>query len=65
MTETDIQVTVTYDSASGIPEDAELIVSEIKEGEAGYEEYVATSAAALGSRQCLKIWQIARPFDIL
>ena len=41
-------VTVTYDSASGIPADAELYVSEIKEGDAGYDEYVEKTASALG-----------------
>ena len=34
-------VTVTYDNTSGIPSDAELVVSEMKEGDEGYDEYVA------------------------
>ncbi len=55
-------VTVTYDNASGIPEDAELYVSEIKEGEAGYGEYVAQAAAALGEKP--ENLTFARPFDI-
>ncbi|MBP3914206.1 MAG: InlB B-repeat-containing protein, partial [Lachnospiraceae bacterium] len=55
-------VTVTYDNASGIPSDAELYVSEIKEGETGYEEYVAQSAAALGEKP--ENLAFARPFDI-
>ena len=55
-------VTVTYDNTSGIPSDAELSVSEIKEGEAGYEEYVAQSAAALGEKP--ENLAFARPFDI-
>ncbi|MBQ7371988.1 MAG: hypothetical protein IJW67_08945, partial [Blautia sp.] len=58
----DYLVTVTYDSAAGIPSDAELIVSEIKEGDGGYEEYVAKSADALGER--LDDLQFARAFDI-
>lgn len=55
-------VTVTYDHESGIPSDAELSVSEIKEGEAGYEEYVAQCAAALG--KTVENLAFARPFDI-
>lgn len=55
-------VTVTYDNTSGIPEDAELYVSEIKEGEAGYEDYVAQSAAALGEKP--ENLAFARAFDI-
>ena len=55
-------VTATYDNTSGIPSDAELYVSEIKEGEAGYEEYVARSAAALGEKP--ENLAFARPFDI-
>lgn len=55
-------VTVTYDNTSGIPSDAELSVSEIKEGEAGYEEYVAQSAATLGEKP--ENLAFARPFDI-
>jgi uncharacterized repeat protein (TIGR02543 family) len=55
-------VTVTYDNTSGIPSDAELYVSEIKEGETGYEDYVAQSAAALGEKP--ENLAFARPFDI-
>ncbi|MBR4162251.1 MAG: prepilin-type N-terminal cleavage/methylation domain-containing protein, partial [Solobacterium sp.] len=55
-------VNVTYDSASGIPSDAELHVSEIKEGQAGYEEYVAQAAAALGQKP--ENLAFIRPFEI-
>ena len=55
-------VTVTYDNTSGIPENAELYVSEIKEGDAGYDEYVAQSASVLGQKP--ENLAFARPFDI-
>ncbi len=55
-------VTVTYDSASGIPADAKLYVSEIKEGDAGYDEYVEKTASALGQNP--ENLAFARPFDI-
>jgi len=55
-------VTVTYDDESGIPSDARLYVSEIKEGDAGYDEYVAQSADALGVTQ--EDLAFARAFDI-
>ena len=56
------KITVTYDSTAGIPADAELVVNEIKEGDEGYEEYVAKSAAALGEKP--ENLAFARPFDI-
>lgn len=55
-------VTVTYDNTSGIPEDAELVVSELKEGDEGYDEYVAAAAEKLG--ESLDNLAFARPFDI-
>ena len=55
-------VTVTYDSASGIPSDAALTVSEIVPNDAAYDEYVARSAAALG--QTSKNVLFAKAFDI-
>ena len=58
----DYLVTVSYDNTSGIPSDAELYVSEIKKGKAGYEEYVAQSAATLGEKP--ENLAFARPFDI-
>lgn len=55
-------VTVSYDSTCGIPENAELQVHELKEGDEGYAEYVATAAEKLGlTSENLKL---ARPFDI-
>ncbi|MBQ6386235.1 MAG: hypothetical protein IJJ38_08735, partial [Lachnospiraceae bacterium] len=58
----DYEISVTFGSESGIPSDAELYVSEIKEGEAGYEDYVAQSAAALGEKP--ENLAFARPFNI-
>ena len=56
------KVTVTYDPDSGIPEDAELSVSELKEGDAGYANYVSMAAEKLGTTPESLIF--ARPFDI-
>ena len=56
------QITVTYDSKSGIPSNAELYVTEIKEGDIGYEEFVAQSAVALGEKP--ENLALARAFDI-
>lgn len=56
------RITVTYDSESGIPEDAELIVTEIKAGDEGYERYVSESAEKLEIPA--KSVSIARAFDI-
>ena len=55
-------VTVTYDDASGIPSDAVLSVSEIREGETGYDEYIGQSADALGEKP--ENLALARAFDI-
>ena len=55
------QVTVTYDSDAGIPEDAELSVSELTEGRK-YDKYVKKAAKKLGvSADSLAF---ARAFDI-
>ncbi len=56
------KVTVTYDNDSGIPEDAELVVSELKEGDLGYDEYIAQSAALTGADP--EVLAFAKAFDI-
>ncbi len=57
----DIQV--TYRRDAGIPmEGTELLVTEIKAGEAGYDEYVAASAESIGT--LAKGIAFARAFDI-
>ena len=56
------KITVTYDSTSGIPAGAELVVNEIKEGDEGYEEYVAKSAEKLGEKA--ENVALAKAFDI-
>ena len=56
------RITVSYDRASGIPADAVLCVTEIKEGDEGYGAYVAAAAEALGRSAEELI--LARPFDI-
>ena len=45
------RITVTFDETSGIPQDAELKVKEIKEGDKGYENYhtEAVKAASISS----------------
>ncbi len=55
-------VTVTYDTTCGIPAGAELIVSEIREGDAGYDAYMAASAEKLGETP--ENLALARAFDI-
>ena len=55
-------ITVNYDNTSGIPANAELSVSEIKEGEEGYDDYVAQSAEKLG--QEVEAFSLAKAFDI-
>ena len=42
------KVTVVYDRFSGIPENAELVVSEVAKGDEGYNAYIAQSSEALG-----------------
>ena len=44
------KITVSYDSSSGIPEDAILEVSEILEDDPGYNDYVERNAEALGKQ---------------
>ena len=44
------KITVEYGSSSYIPENAELVVSELKEGDEGYEDYLAASAEKLGEK---------------
>ena len=56
------RITVSYDRASGIPADAVLCVTEIKEGDEGYGAYVAAAAEALG--RSAEELVLARPFDI-
>ncbi len=56
------KITVTYDRESGIPEDARLVVSEIREGDEAYAAYVAQSAEKLGTDPD-KV-NFARAFDI-
>ena len=55
-------ITVDYDSTSGIPDGVELEVAEIREGDAGYNDYVARSAAELGEN--VENLGFARAFDI-
>ena len=55
-------ITVDYDSTSGIPDGVELEVVEIREGDAGYNDYVARSAAELGEN--VENLGFARAFDI-
>ena len=55
-------ITVDYDSTSGIPDGVELEVAEIREGDAGYDDYVARSAAELGEN--VENLGFARAFDI-
>ena len=40
------RISVTYDETSGIPQDAELKVKEIKEGDKGYEDYYTEAVKA-------------------
>ena len=45
-------ITVTYDRDDpAIPADVELVVNELKEGDPGYDEYIAASAAVTGADQ--------------
>ncbi|MCR5097188.1 MAG: hypothetical protein K6A70_10720 [Erysipelotrichaceae bacterium] len=56
------QVTVTYDSSSSIPDNAELIVEEIGQDEKSYEDYVNESAKTIGEAAENRLF--ARAFDI-
>lgn len=55
--------TVRYDAESGIPEDAQLKVSELKEGSDEYQKYLEDSAKELGVKETSDI-SFARFFDI-
>ncbi len=55
-------ITVNYDSKSGIPANAKLVASEIREGDDGYQEYVSKSADAIGQKP--EYLEMARAFDI-
>lgn len=55
------KITVTYDSDAGIPEDAELSVSELTEGKE-YDKYVKKAVEAIGTEQ--KHLVFAHAFDI-
>ena len=58
----DYQITVKYDDKAGIPETAELKVSEIKSDAEGYSDYVDKTAEALGKDESK--FAFARAFDI-
>ena len=53
---------MTYDSASGIPANAELEVTELTEGTAGYDSYVQKAAETLGTE--VNHFAFAHAFDI-
>ena len=55
-------VSVTYDNETGVPEDAELEVTELSEGSEGYEAYVQKAVEALGTEG--EEYGFARAFDI-
>lgn len=56
------KITVTYNSRSGIPDDAELVVSELDKDSSDYDAYVDQTAKALGRR--VKQLGDPRAFDI-
>ncbi len=56
------KVTVTYDTSMGIPEDAELAVSELLEGTEAYDNYVQKTAETLGKE--VEHFAFAHAFDI-
>ncbi|HAM16624.1 MAG TPA: hypothetical protein DCP91_12370, partial [Eggerthellaceae bacterium] len=56
------RISVTFDATAGIPDGAQLVVSEIREDAEGYDAYVAQSAAALGATA--ESVQMAKAFDI-
>lgn len=55
-------IAVDYDNASGIPADAQLVVSEIGAGSDEYADYVEESASELGTYS--EFVKLARVFDI-
>ncbi len=56
------RVAVTYDSAAGIPDNAELQVSWLKQKSAAYKEYVGQAAETLG--KTVKNLEFAHALDI-
>ena len=56
------KVTVNYDNTSGIPSDAELVVSEITEGTDEYDDVVGQSADEIGVLS--EYFNFAKAFDI-
>ncbi|MEE3462401.1 MAG: hypothetical protein VZR00_11085, partial [Lachnospiraceae bacterium] len=56
------EITVEYDSNSGIPEDAVLEVTELTETDPNYDEYVSQANEILGKDERKLLF--ARPFDI-
>ncbi len=55
-------ITVSFDSTAGIPQNAELVVNEIKEGEAGYEQYLSEGLEKIDVLE--EEVYIAKTFDI-
>lgn len=43
------RVSVSYDGSAGLPRNAELVVNEVEQGSAEYDDYVAQSAEQLGT----------------
>lgn len=58
----DYLITVEYDETAGIPEDVELVVSELKKGDKGYSSYVKAAAKKLGGS--VNDLEFVRAFDI-
>lgn len=59
----DYLISVTFDNTSGIPENAQLVVNEIKERNPGYAKYVAKAAETLGENPDNFVF--AKVFDIV
>nr|WP_297706948.1 SpaA isopeptide-forming pilin-related protein [uncultured Butyrivibrio sp.] len=55
-------ITVSFDSTAGIPQNAELVVNEIKKGEAGYEKYLTEGTEKLEVNKADV--RLAKIFDI-
>lgn len=55
-------ITVKYDGESGIPDNAELVVSELKEGDKGYSSYVKAAAKKLNEN--VDDLELVKAFDI-
>ena len=56
------RITVTYDNKSGIPENAQLVVSEIKDNDPEYDEYLNKTAETLEKN--IKDFSFVKAFDI-